>query len=834
MLDREGSSRCRPPPPMGLKSFFAGVVAKFLSTRRRPVRAGRFTVSADSLDGAEVTIRVDSWGVPHITGDSIKDVYFALGWYQAKERLFQMELMRRLATGRLSELLGEDALPQDKLARALGFHVLGEEDCELLSEMETVLLDSFVQGINAFLGSSAFKKPVEMSFAGPSEVEPFTRGDVGAVLRLVSFQMCYGWLEQLLKHQIVERVGMEHAQELDIVHPKDCPFTIPGGSAINLDVAASIPPRKGSNCFAISGKKSATGKPILASDPHLEASLPSVWFEFHLTCERENLDVSGVGFPLNPGVFIGRNRFCAWGVTLSFCDVSDVCFERLNASQDQYEFDGVWHPLHLREEEIVVKGMTKPVTMVCRSTHRGPILPDVLEGPLALDRQVSLQAPFLMSLKELRESPRDESLLLERRPVQPMQDLQNSFIQTLLDLARSESVIDIVAASRTIHIVSLNVVCADIGGDIAYSLTGAIPVRHTDYSGNVVMDGVSPRCSWRGFIPFDRLPSQVNPPCGYIISANHQIFPQEKYPYSLGNIFLPGYRAKRIEDLITRRLQASGVITAEDAQSIMVDCLSMAFFALSDVLRGLNPEELEEKDRRLFDMLEDFDGIMAVDSAAASVYSVFRARLARNLWEEAVGKDLCDILLGREFGCGQLKTDHGYFGNDIDIILRLLKAKRSYLVFQNGCRQDLFAKCLQETRKYLRNRYGSNLAAAPWGRLHQLTFQHPIGNHVSFFNRGPFELPGDGDCVFNTHASDVTAFEVGCYIPSFRMCVDFGTGSAVGVLPPGQSGHRGTSNYDDQIDMWRTGVYRCMAFTEEEIGDILSGEIVLEAPASAK
>ncbi len=523
----------------------------WLSRKRLPQIDG--TLQTPGLT-AQVEIIRDRWGIPHIYAANLHDLFFAQGFVHAQDRLFQMEVNRRLAQGQLSELFGAIALDTDRTARTFGFNRLGRQDWANSSDDLRDTIQAYAAGVNAYLEHPKSKLPVEFTLLG-HQPDPWTPVDSLAFTRVMIWQLSHAWYSEIVRAQIAEKAGAEHASELDIRYPAGNPLTLPTGIEFNrLDNEGILRKvggpflqhGKGSNAWAIAATRSATGKPVLCNDMHLQLSLPAIWYEVHLVAEDFN--VIGVSLPGVPLVMVGHNAHIAWGMTLAFTDCEDLFIERFDPQDPgRYQFMDGWREATIIPEPIKIKGQDEPHIENVVVTHHGPVISDVIGEP-------------------------GERLAVCSMALQPCQAFQG-----WMDLDRAKGWDDFVRAMRLIEAPQLNVCYADVEGNIGYWVTGKVPIRARG-DGSVPAPGWTGEYEWVDEVPFEAMPHALNPTSGYIVTCNHRIIGDD-YPYFLGNAWMNGYRARRIVDYI----ESKSTLSLEDHRRLHVDFVCLPGVEFVDI-----------------------------------------------------------------------------------------------------------------------------------------------------------------------------------------------------------------------------------------------------------
>jgi penicillin amidase len=758
----------------------------WLGRRRLPQVTGDMVLSQLQ---EPVTVVRDRWGVPHLYASSSRDAFMALGFTHAQDRLWQMEVNRRLASGRLSELFGEIALDTDRAARVFGFRRLAENDLEDMSSDVMEALTAYADGVNAFLQQADGRWPVEFTLLRHTP-EPWTVLDSQSFVRLLIWQMSHAWYGEIVRAQLIEAVGGDHAAELDIHYPIGNPATLPQGIEFNaIDTAGLLRPLqgpflshgKGSNAWSVAGSRTTTGAPILCNDPHLPLLLPALWYKAHLT--GGSLNVIGVTVPGMPLVLIGHNARIAWGMTLAYTDCEDLFVEKIDpARPNKYRFGEEWRTAAQVTEAILVKGRTKPHVEEVTLTHHGPIISDVIGYS---GKRVAVNSMAL-------------------RPSQAARGWLN------LNLAQGWN--DFVRAVRFISAPQLNIAYADVEGNIGYWCTGATPVR-AQGKGNVPVPGWTGEYEWMGEVPFEEMPHALNPQQGYVVTCNNRLMP-DGYAHFLGEVWMNGYRARRIAEVIESRPRHS----PEDFSALQMDVYCVPGL---EFVKQLNNFSSTDADVNLaLDLLRQWDGYLRPDTIGGTVYEVARYILVRHLLESAVPRSLIERWCGKGFH-PLLMAASEFYGHDTVTLLRLLDQPESWWVQQAGGREALLTHGLKQAVEWLRVTLGSATAGWQWGRLHRVAFPHTLAAQKPLdvvFNRGPYPCGGDTDTVCQVAYQPDDPYDGKGWAPGYRQVIDLGDLSrSLWITAPGQSGQLGSKHYDDLIDSWRAGQLAPMLWTREQV-----------------
>ena len=726
-----------------------------------------------------VNVRRDKHGYVRIEATSVRDAAFAHGYVHAQDRLWQMELNRRVGSGRLSEIFGELALPADTFVRRLGLRRAAESDLENLEKTELEILEAYAAGVNAARQALGWRLPLEfrlLSFAP----EPWTPLDSLTWIQVMSMDLCANWEQELLRGKLVARLGARSATLLHMF-TRDGSVTVPqlsSGTSELLDKLSSLYeearaflPNAGvpgaSNAWAVAGKLSSSGKPLLASDPHLVGRVPSVWHEVHLIAP--NLDVQGVSFPGLPLVVIGHNQQVAWGVTNSFADTQDLYIERFHPDEPNLvETANGFQPVQVFQETILVKD-AQPVIEEVQVTRHGPILVRSDLGALSL-RWINYE------------------------PSHP--------VATLLDMNRARSAAEFKEALRRWQAPSNNFVYADVEGNIGYLMAGHIPVRKQG-TGLTPVPGWNDEWEWESTIPFEDLPSVDNPECGYVVTANNPVV-DSSFPYHITWDWQGSARATRIEALLKEAEKHS----VDDFQAMQLDFHSSVGRRFARAVAHLQPAGKGE--RIVLDLLLGWDGDGSAESTGMAIYQVMLLTTLKELLEPVLGADLMGEFLGSP--ANPLAVMAGHTGRYTTWLVGLLENPVDFPALEHPKTLDeVLAVGLTEATRYLEGRMGPDVQRWKWGKLHALCFQHALG--VNRFLGGLLNSPGvpmggDTDTVFQTAVIPHQAFAQS-WCPSWRQVVDLAS-PATGrtVIATGQSGHSSSSNYMDQFHLWHTGQLR--------------------------
>jgi penicillin amidase len=700
---------------------------------------------------ARVQVLLDGRGIPHVKSESEAALWFSLGYLHARDRFFQMELARRSGEGRLAELFGETALNSDRKMRTLRLAASARRQSAMLSADERRTFDAYSAGINAALDRFGKWIAPEIWLLGV-DPEPWRVEDSLTIGLLLQLDLSWAMGEELKRAIELARLGRERAVDLWGWTPAQARAWIPPGDGVShprRDYEPISPPMGayGSNSWAVSAERSATGRPLLANDPHLGVQMPGTFFAVHLEGPRTH--VAGASIAGIPGVVIGHTEDAAWGLTLAMVDDQDLFVLTLDDAGSRELIDGRWQPLRTVTENIVVRWQEDPVLLKVRLSRHGPLVREQRGETLALS-WTGLYGPSVAS--------------------------------AILGMNRADSVREVAAAWNRVPGPAMNLVAADSDGRILHQVVGWVPDRGTG-GGRLPSPGSDSTWSWSGFRPVAAEP-RLNPTDGFVATANHDFFSEGDFPERdrFPGEFAPPWRVRRIR----RALAARSGWAVDDFAELQGDVVSGRAIA---VLRQLRPE-LEQRQGISAEELMAWDARMDVNSTAATLYSSFMLEL-----ERAVAGD-------------EAKRD-GLEWNPLgpERLMRLLAGglDESWWNDVGASSTQTRAEILDRVLGEL-DTAGTRQR---WGDLHQVSFDHPlagfpiIGQQVSdSWSRGPFAVSGDGVTVNAQAWSERRPFAV-TSIPAMRFVTEVGNwDDTVLVLPVGQSGRPWSSHYSDQISSW--------------------------------
>jgi penicillin G amidase len=776
-----------------------GLGAWVWAYRSLPMTSGTVAVAGTS---APVRIIRDRYGVPHIFAANEEDVCFGLGYVHAQDRLWQLELNRRLASGQLAEVFGPDALPRDRLFRTLGSRRAAERDLARLEPESRSTLEAYARGVNAVL-SEQRPLPPEFALTGVTPA-PWTALDSMVWLKMMGWILSMNLDSELWRWRLSARLDARQVAELLASQPSEPPIVsdvpIAPGEAAQRTGQHWAWPRSaiglGSNNWVVDGRRTASGKPLLANDPHLALTSPSIWYLAHLSAP--GFDVIGGTMPSLPGVIVGRNDHVAWAFTNTGSDTQDVFVEQLAAGDPtRYVTPDGPAPFELVREVIRVEGRPDEILDV-RITRHGPVISDVYEPARGLAPAGHVLALAWTALASEDDTPR-----------------------FALQAARARSAADFVEAARHFRAPPQNMVYADRAGAIGFIAAGRMPLRGPDNTarGLVPAPGWRREFDWQGFIPFDGLPAQRDPASGQIVTANHKIVASD-YPYWLGADWAEPYRAERIAE----RLRAEPAHSVESFASIQRDVQSGPARDLLPLLLAAMPPEADGMGPRASELLAALRGWNLEMRAAAREPLVFAAwvrQLARSVYADELGDSFEDVWAERVVFLRNVLTDRygeSRWCDDVGTPGGETCADRVRLAFDAALSD-------------LEGRYGADLSKWSWGRAHRARARHFPMTRVPFL-RDVFDVvtPADG----GTHTVNVGAYAVADadapfesrHAAGYRGIYDLANPSASRFgINTGQSGHVLSPHYRDRAEPWQRGELVPMstdrAAIEAEATDVL-------------
>ena len=748
---------------------------------KQPQRSG--SVALTGLTGA-VQLRYDERGVPHIQAGSEADLYRALGYAHAQDRLFQLELMRRLARGELAEVLGPKLVDTDRLFRTLGLRAYADATAERMNMQSpaTLALLAYLDGVNQY--QAGHPAPMEFDLLGIPK-RPFTPQDTIAVAGYLAYSFAAALRTEPAMTHIRDKLGASYLKIFDLdwhLQGVDDPATVArlNGSdwlALNRVAAVSqqvleqagVAPFIGSNAWAVSGSRTRSGKPLLAGDPHIGFAAPAVWYEAHLSAP--GFELYGHHMALVPLALLGHNPHFGWSMTMFQNDDMDLVAEKTNpADANQVWHQGKWVALQSREESITVKG-AEAVQLTLRRSAHGPIITDAFKDNFG-NTPVALWWTFLQT--------------------------ENPILDAFYALNRADTLDKARQAASLIHAPGLNIMWANAAGDIGWWAAAKLPRRPDGVNPTFILDGSAPESDKLGFYPFTDNPQEENPARGWIVSANHQ-------PKTHNGMPLPGYYhlPDRVQQIAGHLRDNGRKWDTQNSQALQLDNRTgygpRTLKVLLPELRGFVTDPAE---RALLDKLAAWDGSHSIDKIEPTLFNQLLYSLAA-------------VTMTDEMGALQFKNLLG--SRSLDIALPRLAADAQSPWWDDRTtpavetRSDTLKVVWRSVLDHLKARFGDDSSQWTWGRTHTLTHGHALGLQKpldKLFNIGPFAAPGGREIPNALGSSIGPAPWAVSYGPSTRRLIDFADASqSLGINPIGQSGVLFDRHYQDQAQTYIQGGY---------------------------
>jgi penicillin amidase len=738
------------------------------------------------LDG-NIYIARDNWGVPHIFATSTKDLYLACGYVHAQDRLFQMDLYRRLVQGRLAEIFGSSYLDMDIFYRNLNLENIANESYNLLPLDVKELLQSYAKGVNLYIDTIGSKVPMEMRVLGYFP-DSWTANDTLCVERFLAwtFSSVNTFLD-LEMAGLIEALGETTVwnELFPDTHYNDLPITPSPTSKTEatdlyaddslLEAAYSLATHfaqlsemspvpqisGGSNSWVVNGSRTSSGAPILCSDPHLTLSLPAFWYEIHLVGPTD--DIQGITLPGFPFIMIGHNSDIAWGFTTMQSDISDFYFyEWIQNNPNQYWWDDSWNSITEQVTTIYTKdsGAISKKSVILNSTIHGPLF----EEP---------QGCFALKWTGQNSS---------------------QSAAAYLRISQANNYTAFCNALELLQSPDLNFIYSDTNGNIAYHATSAHPIRNAG-DGPSILNGSSGTHEWLGFIPFSELPHSLNPSTGYLVAANN-IPANSSYPYYLGYNFAPSHRAQRI----TQLLNSSSSHSVSDMKKIQLDTYSLHATAIKDIVADTILSKVSETEEPIAyaaaTYLKNWNCKMTTDSIGATIWTSFFPIFFNNTFFDEYDK--AGIPDGPYPAATVLENftitnDSHWFNN----------TKQS----GTQTRDDIILASFREAVDILSNSLGANTELWQYSQIHIIEIQHTLSSTFPYLD-APL-LPINGS-IYTVNYAPGYLVNVGA---SCRVIIDLDNFDlSVGVLPGGQRSNPYSTHYLDQFALWVNGDFHPLSY----------------------
>jgi penicillin amidase len=759
-----------------------------------PVTTG--TVELAGLTG-QVEILRDADGVPHIFADTDADAVFALGFVHAQDRLWQMETMRRVGAGRLSEITGPDTLRIDRFVRTFGLYRLAERQAAALTGTARRLADAYTKGVNAFLSAHDGPLPPEFFLLG-HRPEPWKVADSMVWARVMALQLSKNWRTELLRLRLAKRLKPEQIEDLWPGDGPDGPMTLPPAAKVPAKAAAlpleklwaalpdELAPVDASNAWVLDGSRTASGKPVLANDPHLGFTKPILWYLARI--ETPTLSLTGATVPGVPLLVLGHNNHIAWGMTTTGGDVEDLYLERIDPKDPgQYITPDGPRPFKTRVEKIGVKG-ADPVALTVRETRHGPVISDIAGS--------------------VGDGHGDTHVLAVAAPSLRADDRTAA---ALFAINQAKNWEDFTTATRDFHAPPQNLFYADTGGGIGMITPGRVPIRPGHDGGNPA-NGDNPAHDWTGFIAPDAIPSVHNPPAGYIMNANNRLV-GDGHPHRLTGDWDAPFRAERLLEI----LPDARAHTMADSAALQMDSLSPAARRLVPRLIDFKPET--DRQKSALALLRGWDFRMRRDRPEPLIYATWLHDVMRALAADELGplyKDysrprprfLLHVLANRPRWCDDINT--GPPETCAEILRGALDKTLDRLAKDHGGDMNAWRWGARH-RAYFPNRF---FAAIPViGDFTSTRIETDGGDHT--INRGMTVWRGE-----NRHSHTHGA--------GLRAVYDLGNlANSRFMIGTGQSGNPFSPHYGDLTVRWRDGKHLTIAGSRDAVRARATGILTL-------
>jgi len=793
---------------------------------RREVPPNNATVLLTGLE-QPVEVLFDQYGVPHAYGHSDKDMLRVLGYLHARDRLWQLDLLRRAASGELSEILGESLYNFDVFQRVIGLRRTAQKLKQSLDKEALQTIQAYCDGINAFIESAHKYPSIEFRILG-YRMKPWTPEDVMTLARQTGWDLSGNWNTEVLRAAVAAERGQEAMWSILPKHRDPGPYIIPpdqksyrqgrnnvepspvqyawkpareniDGLLALLEIDRSVREFPGgvasvpmaSNSWVVSPAKTKSGGAMLCNDPHLDMLLPSIWHEAHLA--GDNINVIGVAFPGTPFIVLGHTPDVAWGATTTMADTQDLyAIVTDKEHPNKYLYDGKWLPFETIDEVIRIRGKEDRAVKV-RLTVHGPIITDQLELAEKLP-------PLAMRWTGYEKS--DE-------------------VGALLRMAKATGSKSFLDALSGLKVPIQNWVYADRAGHIGYIAGGYLPIRNKG-DGMEPVPGDDPEYVWKGFVPFDELPQISDPPAGFIATANNKVVPKD-YDYIVGTNYAPPYRAMRIAEV----LSSGGKFTADDMARLQMDTKLLLGWRLAPYFifsfEEAGPKN-NERLSKLVEKLRNWDYSTGPDSVATTFFLEAYRQTFRLTYEDEVSPKIWKVM--RESSAALNSFDNGIEENS-----ELFDDRRTKKRVES--REEILVAGMVEAIKVLESELGSSIEEWKWGKRHTIMFDHPFGSMHPLVRKalslGPYPLAGSRNTVNNAYFrwwSNAYKISAG---PSMRHIVDYGDFASSRITTTvGQSLHRLSKHYSDQVMDWIKGRYHPMLIQKEQVEKVAEGKIMFK------
>jgi len=758
---------------------------------------------------SDIEIYRDSFAVPYIFAENDNDAAFALGYVHAQERLFTMDFIRRAGEGRLSEILGDEAVPFDNMFRTVGIKRNILRNYSRIDPSVISLLQSYSDGVNAYIEERKGNYSIEFDVLGyqPEKWKPLHSL---IIIKMMAWELNMSWWTDLTFSELIQKLGEKKALEILPDYPENAPTIIADNfkylSAINSSLVETDKAFRnfigwtgthiGSNNWVVNANKSTSGKPIIANDPHLAFSAPGKWFAATVN-SKEGWKTSGVTLPGVPGIVIGKGENISWVLTNVMNDDADFYIEKLDSSDSKYFVDGQWRDLRIIKDTIKVKNGKDRVIEI-KETHRGPIISDIHTFNFIYNTAESEFPPI--SMKWLGNEFSDEMLGFYK-------------------INKAKNWNQFREGVKYFGIPGQNFVYADTTGNIGYIMGARIPLRKKN-NPTLVFDGTNTENDWQGYVPVEEIPVVLNPKENFIASANNKIL--KDFKYHISNLWEPSSRIDRIYELLNSKEKHS----AEDFKKYQMDITSpYAKLITSHIVKAFEGIKINDNNlKTAIELLSEWDFNLNKQSQTPSIYVVTLKYLLHNIYYDELGDDLFNRFV--------------FLANVPFRSLLQVLDKPGSLIFDDistaktESKNEIIRKSLADALTFLEENLGKDLTNWQWGRLHTVTFKHAFSGNFSlldkYINIGPYEIGGDGTTINNTEypfSESIDKYPMFSHSefenilgPSMRYIYDFAKPDQYYlILTTGQSGNVMSDNYHDQTPYWLQGKYMLIKTDESSI-----------------
>lgn len=742
------------------------------------------------LTGLRSPVKVyrDAVGVPHIFADNEHDLYMATGYVMAQDRLWQMDLLRRVTLGKLSEIFGNDYVETDLLLRSLRYSKKSHEILKDTSPKSRAALEAFTAGVNQYIEDNKGNYPLEFFLLG-YEPEKWKAYQSLNLIGYMAWDLKSGWSE-LLFEKLAAKLDSVHyaallpksANQKMTVYQSQATKLLADNRLLNLEKLdkMGLDIFNGSNNWAVAPSKSTNGFPILANDMHLSLNIPGIWFQIHQYI-KDSLDVEGLALPGEPLVVVGHNDSIAWGMTNTYVDNLDYYEEKINPKDsNQYWFNGAWHNFTVHKENIRSKS-GKTFKRYYRLDHRGPVV---------------------SAIKKIKDR------VLTIRWVG---DVKSNELLSIYQVNRAHNWNEFKDAFRTFKSISQNVVYADRRGNIGLYCCAGVPIRKRDKV-FAVLPGDTSEYDWQGMIPFDQLPHEYNPARGYVSSANNRTV-DSTYPYHIGTWYAQPYRIERIREM----LESKKKLSIEDFKHMQNDQHSkFSQLFLNYVLPALNRHSgWNTNEKTALRMLNNWDYNMTKDSPEASISEFMSWYFLKNTFED----EMDSVLFKQFIGSSHIAyiAMNNLLHDTASVWLDNVNTPQ-----KKETRADIAVKSFKDAVEDIVSREGHDTTRWAWGNFHTLTLRHPLTkleilDKIFHLNRGPFPVGGSYHTVsvYSFPLFEPSKTEHGA---SHRNIYDLANwDSSCSVIPTGNSGVCKSRFYCNQTKMYIAGKYHPDYFSPEAV-----------------